>query len=72
MQKNGDDTAILTGYSDVDWEGNINDHKCSFGYLFVMIEQQSAGRVGNRLEWHYIELKQTMLPELVQHKMLPG
>ncbi len=39
MQKNGDETAILTGYSDVDWEGNINDHKCSFRYLFVMIEQ---------------------------------
>ncbi len=28
--------AILTGYSDADWAGDVNDRKSTSGYLFVI------------------------------------
>ncbi len=34
--KDGDNAAILTGYSDADWAGDINDRKSTSGYLFVI------------------------------------
>ena len=34
--RNGDDESILSGYSDADWAGDINDRKSMSGYLFMM------------------------------------
>ena len=34
--RNGDDKSILSGYSDADWAGDINDRKSTSVYLFMM------------------------------------
>ncbi len=60
--KDGDNAPILTGYSDADWVGDVNDCKSISGYVFVISGAVVIGRVGNRHVWHCLLLKQSMLP----------
>ena len=36
LRNEDDDEIILSGYSDADWAGDINDRKSTSGYLFMM------------------------------------
>ena len=36
LRNEDDDETILSGYSDADWAGDINDRKSTSGYLFMM------------------------------------
>ena len=39
----------MVGYSDADWTGDIRDRKSRSGYVFLLEDLLSAGRVLNRL-----------------------
>ena len=45
------DAKELTGYSDSDWAGDLNDRKSTSGYMFVL----SGAPAESRVQLHYFQ-----------------
>jgi hypothetical protein len=56
-------TPLLVGFTDSDWDDDLDDQKSTIGYVFTLVQDLSLGPVRNNRLFHF--LQQSRVPSSV-------